>query len=90
MANYNDSAVLRIRDVRFILDPDFYLSIPDLASTDSTTATKERGGKYLISYLFFVATYITNGNYFIFEQERKNIRDNSLRIIVLFTPQNCH
>jgi hypothetical protein len=41
----------------FIPDPHL-LSIPDLGSRIQKTATKERGGKNLLSFLLFVATNI--------------------------------
>jgi hypothetical protein len=54
--------VLRIRDVLFIPDPDFYpFRIPDLGSRipDPKTATTERGEKKFVVKPFFVATNFT-------------------------------
>jgi hypothetical protein len=48
-------AVLRIRDVYPVPDPDFYPSrIPD-----PKTATKERGEKKFVVITFYVATNFT-------------------------------
>jgi hypothetical protein len=59
--------VLRFRDV--YPDPDFYPSrIPD-----SKTATKERGEKNLLPYLFGSHKYHLIENYFIFEMLNKKI-----------------
>jgi hypothetical protein len=69
----------------FIPDPDFYPSrIPDLK-----TATKERIGKYIFSYLFFVAPNFTKiENYIIFEMLKKISWANFQRTIEFFTPKS--
>jgi hypothetical protein len=72
----------------FIPDPDFYPSrIPDLGSLipDPKTATKKRGEKNELSYIFCSHKFHKIKNYFIFEMLKKKIWDNFQRIIELFT-----
>jgi hypothetical protein len=74
----------------FIPDPDFCPSrIPDAGSRISytKTATKERGEKNLLSYLFCSHKNYKNENYFDFElvKKKKKIWDNLQRILELST-----
>jgi hypothetical protein len=67
----------------FIPDPDFFPSrIPD-----PKTATKERGEKKCLSYLFMWPQILQNCtvNYFSFEVLKKKIWANFQRNIELFT-----
>jgi hypothetical protein len=54
---------------------------------DPKTATKERGEKKLLSYLFYSHKFNKIVNYFMFEMLNKKIWDNFQRVIELFTPK---
>jgi hypothetical protein len=72
-----------------IPDPDFYPSrIPDPGSRipDPKTATKDRGEKNLLSYLFYSHKFRKIENSFIFKMLKKKIWASFQRIIELFTP----
>ncbi len=76
-------AVLRIRDV---YPGSWFLPIPDPGSRipDQKTATKERGEKKLLSYMFCSHKFHKTENYFVFELLKKKIWANFQRIIELF------
>jgi hypothetical protein len=68
----------------FIQDSGFRILIfthPRSRIPDPTTATKERGEKKLMSYLFCSHKFHKIENYFIFEMLKKKIWANFQRII---------
>jgi hypothetical protein len=72
----------------FIPDPDFYpIRIPNPGSRipDPKRATKKRGEKNLLAYLFCSHKFHKIEIYFIFEMPKKIIWANFPRIIELFT-----
>jgi hypothetical protein len=87
-----DQAILRVISKTRTADPGC-LFIPDLdfypsRIPDPKTATKERGEKNLLSYLFCSHKFHKIENYFIFEMLKKKIWASFLKELYNFLPKN--
>ncbi len=72
--------------------PDLGSRIPDLGSRipDPKTATKERGGENLLSYLFCSHKILKIKNYFIFEMLKEKNLGKFSKNYGIFYPKSCH